>query len=188
MELIIGDGIIMLGKYFQCFFLLIFLCSFLSCNSNKNRERFLKIIEHDYSQIDNYEDLYKEFAKQKFVPCSADYYAYRMNKNEDVLIFYNIEAKLLYISLEEASNHHGSEEVIQEYLNILDIKYGKHYSEEFQISQEYSSNGRVIIEKYSKVLPYWKTDKFKIYFYKYEGEPEREYYYDGYPTFIVKQI
>ena len=181
MEFIIEGGIIMRGKFLLFIFVSALFFSFLSCKPNRKREKIIDIIEHDYSKIDNYTDLYKEFKKQKFVPCSAVFYAYSVNENESFWVDYDLDNKIFYVHIIDVNSRYGSEEIIQKYLDIIDSKYGERYSEEYIIPSGYSRNGKV-------VLPYWKTDKFKLYFYKYEGEPGREYYYDGYPTFIVKQI
>ena len=48
-----------------------------------------------------------------------------------------------------------------------------------------STDEKFIREEYTKELPCWTSDKYKIYFYKYDEDPRRKYYPDG---FIVKPL
>lgn len=188
MELITGDGILMRGKNLLVLFVIVIIFSFFSCEINRKRENIIDILEHDYSKIDNYEDLYKEFEKQKFSPCSADYYAYDINNNESFWVEYNLDKKIFYVSLLVGNNISDSAFVIQEYLNILDEKYGKRYYENFQIKPYRFSDGEVSVNEYTRQLPCWKSDELEIFFYMYDKDPVWGNYFDKYSTFIVKRF
>lgn len=197
LELNTGDGILKHGKT-RIIIVLSFLIILLFNSCHARREKIINLIEHDYSKIqsiDDYPELSNEFKMQgiKHAPKSWYYpirYSFRGEQERLIVDFvpkYETDSILpntLYLRIMKSGKPVVSEEIINDYLCILNNSYGDCYYDILQIRQEIrTQSGKIVREAYSKNLPYWKSGKKRIYFYQYEtGEPPC---FDKYPTFIV---